>query len=103
MGDGHHCAFVVVQEALQPGHGFGIQVVGGFVQQQHVRLFQQQAAQGHPAALTAGEMLDLGIPRWQTQRVGGAFQLVFQVVAIMGLDDGLQFALLLGQLVEIVV
>ena len=39
MGDGHDGAGVVVQEALQPGHGFGIQVVGRFVQQQHVRAF----------------------------------------------------------------
>ena len=52
MGDGDDGALVVVQEALQPGHGFRIQVVGRLVQQQHVRLFQQQAAQGYPAALT---------------------------------------------------
>ncbi|MNX62780.1 hypothetical protein D3C86_937570 [compost metagenome] len=52
VGDGDDCALVVVQEALQPGHGFRIQVVGRLVQQQHVRLFQQQTAQGYPAALT---------------------------------------------------
>ncbi len=36
VGDGHHGAAVVVQEALQPGHRFGIEVVGRLVQQQHV-------------------------------------------------------------------
>jgi hypothetical protein len=92
---------VVVQEALQPGHGFRIQVVGRFVQQQHVRLFQQQAAQGHAAALTTGEVLDLGIPGRQAQGVGRALQLVFHVVAALGGDDGLQLALLAGQLVEV--
>lgn len=101
MGDCHHGTLVVVQEALQPGHGFRIQVVGRFVQQQHVRLFQQQAAQRHPAALTTGEVLDLGIPGRQAQGVGRALQLVFHVVATLSLDDGFQLALFAGQLVEI--
>lgn len=52
VGDRHHGAFEVVQEAFQPGHGLGVQVVGRFVQQQHVRLFEQQAAQRYAAALT---------------------------------------------------
>jgi hypothetical protein len=51
VSDGHNGAVVIMQEALQPGHGFGIQVVGRLVQQEHVRAGQQQAAQGHTAAL----------------------------------------------------
>ena len=35
VGNRHHGALEVV-EAFQPGHGFGIQVVGRFVEQQHV-------------------------------------------------------------------
>ena len=40
-------------ELLQPFHRFGIEVVGGFVQQQHVGLLQQQTAQGHAALFAA--------------------------------------------------
>ena len=101
MGDGDDCAFIVVEEAFEPGHGFGIQVVGRFIQQQHVGLFQQQAAQGDPATFTPGEVFDLGIPGRQTQGIGRALQLVFHIVAVVGLDDGFQLALLLGQLVEV--
>ena len=101
VGDGHYSAFVVVQEALQPGYGFRIQVVGRFVQQQHVRLFQQQTAQCHTAALTTGEVLDLGIPCRQAQGIGRTLQLVFHVVAALGLDDGFQLALFAGQLVKV--
>jgi len=32
MGDGDNGAGEIVQEALQPGHRFGIQMIGGFVQ-----------------------------------------------------------------------
>ena len=40
--------------AITAEQRFGIQVVGGLVQQQHVRPRQEQAAQGYPAALTTG-------------------------------------------------
>ena len=101
VGDGDHGSFVIVQEAFKPGHGFGIQVVGGFVQQQHVRPRQEQAAQGYPAALTTGKNADFLIPRWKAQCIGRNFHLAFNVVAIGGLDVGFQFALLLGQCVEV--
>ena len=54
MGDCHNSAREIVQKALKPGHTFGIQVVGGFVQQNHIRSGQQQAAQRNPAKLPAG-------------------------------------------------
>ncbi len=63
MGDRHHGAGIFVEEAFQPGDGLGIQVVGGFVQQQHVGFFQQQAAQGDPAAFTPRQRTDVLHPR----------------------------------------
>ncbi len=101
MGNRHNGAFKVMQEALQPGDGFGVQVVGRFVEQQHVRFFEQQAAERHAAAFTTGEIRDFRIPVRQTQGVGRAFQLHVQVVAVMGLDNFFQFALLGGELIEI--
>ncbi|MDR6357261.1 hypothetical protein Q3H58_003932 [Pseudomonas psychrotolerans] len=46
-------------------------------------------------------MTDLGVPGRQAQGVGGDFQLAFQVVAVGGLEDGLQLGLLGGEGVEI--
>ncbi|CQR22754.1 Uncharacterised protein [Yersinia enterocolitica] len=73
MGDSDHCAFVIMQEALQPSYGFGIQVVGRFIQQQHVWFFQQQAADSNAAALTTGQVGNFGIPRRQTQSISSTF------------------------------
>ncbi len=44
VGHGDDRALVVAQVAFQPGHRLGVEVVGRLVQQQDVRLFQQQAA-----------------------------------------------------------
>ena len=40
------------QKHLQPFDAFGIKVVGGLVEQQHIGARQQQAAQGHPTLFT---------------------------------------------------
>ena len=55
MRDGKHGAGVVLEEVLKPQDGLGVQVVGGLVEQQQVGGLEQQLAQGHAAALTAGE------------------------------------------------
>ena len=101
VGDGNHGAVVIVQEALQPGYGFGIQVVGGLVQQQHVRAGQQQAAQGHTATLTTRQYFHLLVPGRQAKGVCSDFHLAFDIVAVGGLDDRFQLALFLGQLVKV--
>jgi hypothetical protein len=88
------------EELLQPVHRLGVQVVGGFVEQQHVGLGQQQAAQRHAALFAAGEQADLGVPGRQAQRVGGDLELVLGVGAGRG-DDGLQLGLLGGQGVKV--
>ncbi len=86
---------------LKPRNGIGVQVVGRFVEQQHVRSGQQQAAQGHTTLFTTGQNFDLGIPGWQTQRIGGDFQLTLKVVTIAGLQDSFELGLFSRQLVEV--
>jgi len=76
-------------------------VVGRFVEQQHVRLLQQQAAQRDAALLAAGQLADHRVPRRQPQRIGGHVQLLFDGVRVTGGEDRLQALLLLGQRVEI--
>ena len=44
VGDGNDGAFVLLQVALQPLDALGIEVVGGLVKEQDVRLLQEESA-----------------------------------------------------------
>lgn len=66
MGDRHDGAGVARQELFQPLDGLGVQMVGRFVEQQHVWFFQQQAAQRYATTLTTGEVSDFRVPVRQT-------------------------------------
>ena len=89
MRHGHHGAREAVQELFEPLDAFGVQVVGRFVQKEHVGARQKQAAQGHTALFAARKVFDFGFPRRQTQRVGGNFHLCGGVGAGRG-DDRFQ-------------
>jgi hypothetical protein len=62
-------AGVLGQVLLQPAHALGVEVVGGLVEQQQVGRLEQQLAQRDPAALTTGELGDVGVRRRAAQRV----------------------------------
>ena len=47
------CAGIVNQVFLQPANGFGVQVVGGFIKQQHIGLLEQQPAKSDAARFAA--------------------------------------------------
>ena len=49
-----------VQVVLDDGEGVDVEVVGGLVQQQHVRLVHEQAQELQASAFTAGEFPDAG-------------------------------------------
>ena len=100
VGDGDHRAGEADQELFQPFDRLGVEVVGRFVEQQHVGLFEQQLGQGDAALFAAGQVADHGVPGRQTQRVGGDLHLVFGI-GTGGGDDRLQPGLFLGQLVEV--
>ena len=40
MGDGNNGSFISIQMLFKPGNGFGVKVVGGFVQQKDIRFLQ---------------------------------------------------------------
>ena len=61
MGNKQQRAVVTEQKLLQPIDGFNIQMVGGFVQQQQVRLPDQCACQQHPPFEPAGECRKLAL------------------------------------------
>ena len=62
MGDGDHRAAESPDVLLQPLGGVEVQVVGGLVQQQDVRVLQDEAAQVHPGLLPAGEAVKELLP-----------------------------------------
>ncbi len=52
MSDKDYAALVLAQRVFQPGDRFRIKVVGGFVQKQNIRCFQQQFAECNAALFT---------------------------------------------------
>ena len=97
VGDGYHGSGIFNQEAFQPGNTFRIEVVGRFIQQQHIRVGQQQFAQGHPSTFSSGKFCNIGVPGGQAQGVGSNFQFAVQFPAAHGIDGILQFALFIQQ------
>ena len=53
VADDHHGRVIVVERAFEPADGIDIQIVGRFIQQQHVRSREQRLRQQH-AQLEAG-------------------------------------------------
>ena len=90
---GDHGSGEVLQELLKPVHAFSVEVVGRFVEKEHIRFRQQQAAQSHTALFTAGKIADLGIPGRQAKCVSSNFHLCIGV-GTAGRDDGFQTSLL---------
>ena len=89
MGDGDDAALERDQQVFQPFDGVQVQMVGGLVQQQHVRLRHQGLCQRHALAGTARQRAydSRGI---QMQALQGLFHPLLPVPGVIGLDDGLQ-------------
>ena len=102
MGDGDDAARELLEEPLEPGHRLGVEVVRGLVEEQHVGRLQQQAAQGDPALLAAGERRDVGVARGQAQRVHRELDLLVEVPEVLGVDLVLQPRELVGGFVRVV-
>jgi hypothetical protein len=101
VGHGNDRAFILLQVALQPGNRFGVEVVGGFIEQQDVGLGQQQAAQRHPAALAAREHFDGRIARRAAQGIHRQFQAVIERPGVVFLQFLVEARLFFDQRVEI--
>ena len=55
VGDHHHATAKIFEEVLEHAQGVDVEVVGGFIQQQHVGRFDQEPAQMQAPPLTARE------------------------------------------------
>src|ERR1700722_6911481 len=103
VSDRDHRARVFIEEVLEPGHRFGVQVIGRLIEQQHVGLGQEQAAQRNATLLPAGQLSHHRVPGRQTQRIGRNFQLAFQLPAADCIDLVLHLGLLFQSLVHFVI
>ena len=102
VGDDQDRAGIVAQMAFEPRHGFRIEMVGRLVEQQQVRLVEQQPAQRDAAALAARELGDIGVVRRTAQRVHRLIDLAVEIPQALRLDLVLQLGHLVGGLVGIV-
>ena len=102
MGHDQDRAGIVAQMAFQPRHRLGVEMVGRFVQQQQLRLVEQQLAQRDAAALTAGQLGDIGIVGRAAQRVHRLVDLAVEIPEAGGLDLVLQLGHLVGGLFRVV-
>ena len=101
VGDGDDGARVVLQVLLQPLDALCVQVVGGLVQQQQVRLGQQELTERHPAALATGQLCDGRIRRRAAQRVHRLLELTVQVPGVAVIQLLLKPAHFLEQLIGV--
>ena len=97
VGHRHDGALELGEEALEPPHALGVEVVRRLVEQQHVGLLQQEPAERHAAALAAGDLAHVGLARREPERVHREVDLVVQLPEAERVDPLLEVALLLQQ------
>ena len=101
VGDRHHGALVVLEEALQPGDRLGVEMVGRLVEEQQVGGGEEQPAERDPAALPAGERGHVAVAFGQAQGVHGPVELGLEAPRIVAVDLLLHGRLLGEQCVEV--
>ena len=94
-------ALVFLEEALEPRHRLGVEVVGRLVEQQQIGRLEQQAAQRDAAAFAARQRRDVGVGRRAAQRVHRQLELRVDVPGVDRVDPVLEAALLLEHLVHL--
>ena len=102
MSDDQDRAFVIDQVLLQPSDGLRVQVVGWFVEEQHIGRFEKQLAERHAAAFAAREMLGHRLIGRAAQRLHRDIDLAVEIPEIVAVDLILQLRHLVGGLVGIV-
>ena len=99
----NHGALVFAEVAFEPGNRFGVEVVRRFVEEQQIRFFEEQAAKGHAALFTAGEVRHRPVARRAAQSVHGDFDIAVEAPQVLSVDDVLKLCLFVEELVHLVV
>ena len=101
VGDGQDGTWVRLEVALQPVDGLGVQVVGGLVEEQQVRLLDEELAQGDATTLTTGEHVDRGVAGRALQGIHRLLEAGVDVPGVGVVELGLQLAHLGHEGVEV--
>jgi hypothetical protein len=101
--DGDDRTRIALQMLIEPGHGFGVQMIGRFVEEENVRLLQQQSAQRHAPVLTAGEDLDRAVPGRAAQGVHCHLDPRIQIPGTKSVELFLDLGLTLDKLVHLLI
>ena len=100
MRDRYDRARVFLQMALEPGDRFGVEMVRRLVEQQHVGLLEQHAAERDATAFAAGELRHVRVAGRQAQRVHRDLERAVELPRVGGVDLVLQRRLLGQQLLH---
>ncbi len=92
VGHQHQGPLETAQIALQPLDAIGIEVVGGLIQQQHIRIGHQGGRQGHPLAVSPGEFAHLALAIGDSQPLQHLLALALQIPGIEAIHPALQIA-----------
>ncbi len=103
VGHGDHGALVPLEVVLQPGDGFGVEVVRRFVEEQDVGALEKQPAEGHAPLLAAGQDIHRGFPRRAPEGIHRHFQAGVEVPGIQVVELFLHLRLSVQELVHLIV
>ena len=82
MGHYEHGAFVGCQILFKPFQGIDIQMVGGLVQKQDVRFFQEKRRKSQPCPLSSGKLRYLLFVIFGSESHGGQYSCHLRLVGI---------------------
>src|SRR2546425_5436274 len=102
MGDRDDRPRVFLQVALEPRDRLDVEVIGGLVEQQHVRAREEESAERHAPALAARDLGDLHVAGRHPERVHRELDGAVEIPGIHGVDPILQPRLLIEQLLHLV-
>ena len=83
---GNYCTLILLEVLLQPVDTLSVEVVGRLIKKQHIRLLQQQTAQGNTATLTTRQNANILIGIWTTQGIHSTLQYAIKLPAIYLVD-----------------
>ena len=101
VSDGDDGARVGGQVLLEPQDGFGVQVVGGLIEQEQIRRLDEELAQRDAATLTTRQDGDRLVRRGAAQGVHRLIELGVNIPGIGGVDLGLQLAHFIHEGIEV--
>ena len=94
VGDRDDGARVLLEEALEPLDRLGVEVVRRLVEEQQVRVLEEQPAQRDAPLLAAGEGRDVGVVGRTAERVHRDVDVALEVPRVGGVDPVLERRLL---------